>query len=206
MNENEKRVAIEQWQLYNPLDKKDKIMNMEKSNKFPYCKSEKATTIPKMTEPKVSVVGIVPVRNTSKVDEVDVMIVGKPAVPDLQLNEQDKKLLEPENEQDVPTHEATPFANKPSRKKMPAIVATVGTIGKIQFSKRQKPRPTPMTKLKGHVITKPLLPAPPNSRMSKRTSSLQSTARDAATDRSYSRGTGKHATYQICKLASKYNS
>lgn len=189
MNENKKRVGLEQWQQYNPLDKKENGMKFDKSNKFPYCKPEKATTIPKMTEPKVSVVGIVPVRNTSKLDEVGVMIVGKPAVSDLKLGEQEKNLVEIEDERDVPSPEAKPCIDKQNHKKMPAIVATVGTIGQIQFSQRQKPRPTPMTKLKGRVIPKPLIPVPPNSRMSKRTSSLHSTVHD--TDRSQSRGTGK---------------
>lgn len=191
MNDKEKKVALGQWQQYNPLDKKDISTKYEKSNKFPYCKPEKATTISKLTEPKVSVVGILPARNTSKVDEVDVMIVGKPAVSDLKLNEQNKNQVGTEDEGDVSCTEAS--IDEQDHKKMPAIVATVGTIGKIQFSKRQKPRRTPMTKLKGHVVPKPLLPVPPNSRMSKRTSSPHSTVHD--TDRSQSHSTGEHTTF-----------
>ncbi|XP_077968120.1 uncharacterized protein LOC120326538 [Styela clava] len=181
----EKFKFAEQWKHYNPLDKRSQDINFEKSNKYPYCKPEKDTTIDTLLQPKISSVGVIPIRKTSQVNEMGVMVIGK---SNLGIDKDKDKEITKDNED--PDEQQIEFVNRVKKsklkpEKMPAIVSSTGTTGKISFSERRKPKATPMTKLKGHVFTKPsLIPAPPNSRTSKRTSSRHSSRMDGISSNS----------------------
>ena len=137
-------INLQQWQLYNPLDKSTKPPDMPQSRKLPYSKST-AFLKEDLKQPKVSSVGVAPPRKSFDVNELKVMLVGS------SLSEKNEP-----NTGDTKTKKKALAANQYSSventltgpHKMPAIVRSEGTTGKPSFVMRAKPPSMPRTKLK----------------------------------------------------------
>jgi len=138
-------VTLQQWQLYNPLDKSTKPPEMPSSRKLPYSKSTSLTK-DTLKQPKVSSIGVAPPRKSLDVNELKVMLVGSSVIDQPELTDGDiakskKKSLELDQ---------TATAEKISveKHKMPAILSSEGTTGKPTFAFRAKPPAMPRSKIK----------------------------------------------------------
>lgn len=168
----------QQWQLYNALDKTVEEAKPSKSNKYPFCNEDKIVTQDELLKPKVSSMGVLPLRQSQDVEDINVMIHGKSFT---NIDENISKISSTKSKLDFFT--LAPFP--PEKPKMPVIFGKAGTTAQIQFSNRRRPRPMPRSRLKRIPQQPPaetlIAPVPPNSRMSKRSLSSLSLSRSLHT-------------------------
>lgn len=167
----------QQWRKYNPLDRKAVETKHEKTNKYPFCKTEESTTVESMLKPKVSSLGVLPFRSTAFVGDLEVMLVGKAAIDTVKQENMSKEENGDKEPDNIENLKPSITEDKPTKKreKMPAIIASVGTTANVTFTKRKKRKQMPKTRLKMKMMPKLTeVAAPPNSRMSKPASSAHS--------------------------------
>ncbi|CAK8677862.1 unnamed protein product [Clavelina lepadiformis] len=162
---------LQQWQVYNPLDKSNIIPDVPKSNKLPFSKDNSKVTTSDLLQPKISSVGVCPSRSSIKLDDLKVMMVGL-SVADAgreKINEtlnQEKDSLKPTLTEDMKENKTVAL-----KQKMPAILNAEGTTMKAQFAIRAKPPTMPRSTIKTRrKLKKPLSP-PPNSSSGKKSAS-----------------------------------
>ena len=137
------KAKIHQWQLYNPLDKSNVAPEPQKSNKLPYTKDEVSADV--LLEPKITTVGVLPVRKSSDIKNLDVMLVGGSLMSCVNsdvLRKSDKERKQ------VGNPILATVQTQHQRKKMPAIVSSEGTTTQASFSARSKPPSMPRSNIK----------------------------------------------------------
>ncbi|XP_012943224.1 uncharacterized protein LOC101857057 [Aplysia californica] len=154
---------------YSPVDAGPKVILESRSRKYPYV-HKKLTTAEEMRKPKVSTVGVIPVRSSSEIPNLRVMMEGGPApadgeapgrpklyntpatsfmVPKLPLEELDTQRNEQterephakdKKRKEGPKVDAEPQEDEVQQKK-PAILPGIGTSATVKFCERTKPAP-----------------------------------------------------------------
>ena len=137
------QVNVQQWQLYNPLNKSTKAPEMPPSRKLPYSKST-GVLKEKLHQPKVSSVGVAPPRKSMDINELNVMLVGN-SVAELDDFRDDSNVIARKK---IPAPDQTTVVDPVEKQKMPAILNSEGTAAKPSFALRAKPPPMPRSKLK----------------------------------------------------------
>ena len=100
-----------------------------------------------LRKPKVTSLGVNPIRKSTEVNNLNVMLVGSAITdePHLKSSFLKQPKSEPSIFNEVNTQSQTPFSDKP---KMPAILSSQGTTAKPGYSIRARPPPMPRSRLK----------------------------------------------------------
>ncbi|KAL3878456.1 hypothetical protein ACJMK2_030805 [Sinanodonta woodiana] len=147
---------------YNPLDK-DPAELLGKTRKYPFIKEDTHLTS-ELKKPRVTALGILPVKESHAVPGLQVVMEGKPVAEarDITLEEmvEANKLRPPTpgTPEEVDTGQATEGegeGNKQEEKKKPAILASVGTTTKLMLTARPPPYP-PTTRTPRRRKTSPM--------------------------------------------------
>ncbi|XP_071495128.1 uncharacterized protein [Diadema antillarum] len=144
---------------YNPLNKSSVAPQQSQTKRFPYSKAD-TVTVEEMRKPHVQTVGVLPVRSTGDVANLNVMLQGKPVI-----SKQDAEISAIQEENAV--HSTTPVTTRPQTAvdevpeanqaflaqdlplkpqtppKKPAILSSTGTLAAVTFQERAKPAPKP---------------------------------------------------------------
>ncbi|CAL1530862.1 unnamed protein product [Lymnaea stagnalis] len=162
---------------YSPVDEGPKTVLESRSRKYPYA-HKKLTTTDEMKKPKISSLGVLPLRASSDIPNLRVMLEGIPAPAGGQENKEPPRLYNtPANSFMIPhlsfggldsdresiqevSVEERDIEETPLKK--PAILPGVGTAATIKFCERAKPlpkksylRPTRKKSANSKIVTRP---------------------------------------------------
>ncbi|KAK7097844.1 uncharacterized protein [Littorina saxatilis] len=140
----------------NPPDKGAQVVMQSRARKYPYAKGE-IVTIKEMKRPKVTSVGVVPIRSSFDIDKMKIVIQGQcknvePSVDEIEMaslaqeNVIPPLVLDDITGADSLQKEGTMPSTRevvPQKAKKPAILSSVGTIGSVPMVQRAKPPPKP---------------------------------------------------------------
>ncbi|XP_059155839.1 uncharacterized protein LOC131940934 [Physella acuta] len=165
---------------YSPVDEGVKTILDSRSRKFPYA-NKKLTTTEEMKKPRISTLGVLPVRASSEFPNLRVVLEGGPApvedpekhmpprlyntpansfiIPNLVLGDYESDVEKmKQNELDEQIKEEN--EKQMALKKKPAILPGVGTSTTVKFCERAKPAPKKShlygTRNKSHFLKTPL--------------------------------------------------
>ncbi|XP_077983613.1 uncharacterized protein LOC144438458 [Glandiceps talaboti] len=167
---------------YNPLDKSVNTQNITKTKKLPFSR-EDYITAEEMKMPRISSIGVLPIRSTADIQGLNIVMAGKPvisqedasitAITEANVDEKpqgddvDKSKPKEESEQTGVAAAEPSTESIPTKKSKPAIIGAAGTLAPVTFSTRAKPPPRPRSE---KIDTGPT-PHPPKSRGSSRAAS-----------------------------------